>query len=807
VDTWLPEPNPLLIWGLFIRGLGLVFLVTFASLSFQVRRNAGTEGGLPVTRRLARIRQDFPTWRRFYYFPSLLWLSDSDAMLTALPIVGLLASALVIYGGALSFWALLVCYVAYLSLDIAMALIFPWDSFLFECAVLSLFLPVTEELPSLNAAAAPAPALTWAFRLLLFRLMFGFGKQKFIGSRSKDLAYLKGFLIAQPLPSPIGWYFQKLPTFMLKGAVLFMFFVEVPAPFFAFIPGPLSVVFAVSTIFLMIGIQAMGSFGYFSLATMVASIILFDNTTPRALEIGSMFSAGAPILVNAFVVMHTLGAIMALPFNSWLGQSWHLWAFWYQLPKWCQFPFTFVRLLHPFRWLHPYGVFPPNVSPGVKMSLLVEVTWDKKTWHELRFRFSPSREDSPPKFVSPHHPRGDQAVIYDTFGLNPTSLVSSMLGPWDPYPFGSRSPAAAFRQKLVEGKTLDFVYGDVMDAHPEPPKMARITTIMLEPVTLEEHRKTGKWWKRSYVGPHAPPREFDPNFWDDALAEPELWHFDSIFWRRRSRLGSIIRRAVKGGEDPMSLALAEAEGLTAEHVERFWNEFVPLLPTVRESLDNLPAFVAEFEKRFDRKTRRAFYRLLGRFSLILVSRLEPHYLHKLLKPEIPVPTYFHLWMLAHYIIGCGRDEYLAAVASPMSVTKYIPALNHQNGLYALSIFRLEEMTFEAQKLRLMTSVLFPHDPAEKKALTDKIKARNLAAMTPAERLFVRVTQSVSGFFNVLPEIRDSFKGPEFDLGYPELYPTFRELDSGEVVLRAYTHPEQGVRVDVEASALPGAVRT
>jgi hypothetical protein len=803
MDSWVPAPNPLLVWGLFTRGLGLVYLISFASLSFQVRFNAGREGGLPVYRRFARIRKDFPTWRRFYYFPTLLWLSDSDAMLQALAVSGLGAAALVVYGGPLSFWALLICYVCYLSLDIAIALIFPWDSLLFECTVLSLFLPATQTLPNLDAIAAPAPALAWAFRLLIFRLMFGFGKQKFIGSRSKDLAYLKGFLIAQPLPSRIGWYFQKLPTFVLKGAVLFMFFTEVPAPFFAFFPGVPSIVFAVATIFLMIGIQAMGSFGYFSVATIVLAIPLFDNATPRALHLGTLFAPGAPVVVNAFVVLHTICAMMALPFNSWLGQSWHLWAFWYQLPRWCQFPFTFVRFMHPFRWLHPYGVFPPNVSPGVKVSLLVEVSWDRTTWHELRFRFSPSKEDSPPRFVSPHHPRGDQAVIYDTFGLNPTSLVSSMLGPWDPYPFASRSPAAAFRQRLVEGKTLDFVHGDVMSAHGEPPKLARITTIMLEPVSLEEHRRTGKWWKRSYVGPHAPPREVDPHFWDDALAEPELWHFDSIFWRRRSRLGPLIERARTGKEDPMALALVDAEGLTPEHVERFWNEFVPMIGGgVREMFDTLPDVVKQVEERFDRRTRRAFYRLLGRFGLLLVARLEPHFLHRGMKPEIPVRTYFHLWMLAHYVIGSGRDAYVAAVADPLSVKRYIPQLTNENGLYAQSIFRLEEMTFEAQKLRLMTCMLFPHDPEEKKAFNEKIKSGNLAAMTPAERLFVRVTQAISGFFNVLPDIRDGFKGPKFDLGYPELYPTFRELDSGEVVLRSYTKPEKGARLEVDPSSLP-----
>ena len=49
--------------------------------------------------------------------------------------------------------------------------------------------------------------------------MFGFGKQKFLGSTNKDLAYLKGFLVSQPLPSPLGWYAQKLPVALLRPLV------------------------------------------------------------------------------------------------------------------------------------------------------------------------------------------------------------------------------------------------------------------------------------------------------------------------------------------------------------------------------------------------------------------------------------------------------------------------------------------------------------------------------------------------------------------------------------------------------------
>lgn len=781
MTSYLPPLPPELVWGLFTRGIGLVFLISFASLIGQVVRNAGRRGGAPIAERLAKMREDFPTWRRFYYFPTLVWLNDSDAMLRGLTWFGLGSACMVVYGGPFSFWGLLGCYVAYLSLDMCSGLIFPWDSLLFESTVLSLFLPATHALPSLTAVSAPAPALTWAYRLLLFRVMFGFGKQKFLGAKSKDLSYLKGFLVTQPLPSPLGWYMQKLPTTLLKGAVLFMFLVEIPVPFLAFFPGDASIVCAAATVSLMIGIQLMGSFGYFSLLTIVSCIPLLDVTTPRELHLTALFAPGAPVITNAYVVVHTLCAGFAFLFNSWVGQSYHQWAFWYQLPKAIQPFFGFLRFMHPFRWLHPYGVFPPATQPGVKISLLMEATWDEKEWHELEFHFSPSNDYSAPKFIAPYHPRGDQAVIYDTFGLNPTSFISSMVGPWDPYPYGSRAGSFTYCQRVLEGRHLNFVKGKALSDHTEPPLSVRITTVMLEPVTMKEHRETGKWWKRTYVGPHVPPLRRDPQFWDDAMAEPELWHFDAIFWRRRSRLKKLLDAAIAPSVDPMALALVEGKDLVTEDVERFWNEFVPLIgsPT-RDSFDNLPETVEEMKQRFERRANRANYRLLNRFAMILVARLEPLYLHRWLNPLVPANTYFHLWMLAHHIIGNGKEAYLAAVADPPSVAAYLPSLTAQTGLYALCVFRFDEVTFEAQKLRLITSFVAPHDLEAKRAM-----AHDIEALPPTERKLARFAQKVSGFFNVMPVIRDNFKGPRFDRGYPELYPSFRELDSGEVVLRAY----------------------
>ena len=782
--SWSLPPE--LVWGLFQRSLGVIFLISFLSLSGQTVPLAGSNSGIAViSRRLAKIREDFPTWRRFLYFPTLLWTNSSDGMLRALPLIGATAAVGVIYGGPLGWECLLVCYVCYLALDLAVALIFPWDCLLFEATLLALFLPETLALPNLEAVSAPAPALTWAYRLLLFRVMFGFGKQKFVGSRPIDLAYLKGFLTNQPLLSPLGWYAQKLPTSLLKTGVIFMFFAEIPAPFFAFFPGPLSVIFAATTVFLMIGIQAMGSFGYFSLITIFCCLPLLDNQTPRELDLLNLFAAGQPILANAYVLLHTFGASVVFIFNSWLGQSWSLWAFWYQLPRWFLAPLDFFRLLHPFRWLHPFGVFPPNNQPGVKITLLLEATWDREKWEPIEFAFSPTHPGSRPKFIAPHHPRGDQAVIYDTFGLNPTSLVSAMMGPFDPYYFASGLPAKAFCQAITDGRGYELTKPGPLQAHATPPVAARMTTIMLEPVSLAEHRRSGDYWKRTYIGPHVADHEHDPRFWNNVLGEPELWHFEAIFWRRRSKLRALIDRAEEGSQDPLELARLDSP-LTREDVARFWEELVPMIAgETRTRFDTLPETRKQLVGAYSRDQYRALYRLLGRFSLILVARLEPMYLHHGNKPEIPVLTYFQLWMLAQHIIGNGKDAYLAAVANPRSVIDVVPQMTTQTGLYLLALFRLDELTFEAQKLRLIAAFVHPHDPEQKRVAAEKFAARNFDDLPKSDKLFITIAQRVSGFYNVAADLRDAFLGPAFDRGYPELYPTFEELPDGEVRLKAY----------------------
>jgi hypothetical protein len=238
-------------------------------------------------------------------------------------------------------------------------------------------------------------------------------------------------------------------------------------------------------------------------------------------------------------------------------------------------------------------------------------------------------------------------------------------------------------------------------------------------------------------------------------------------------------------------------------VTRFWELFVPLVQgDVRQHLNNLPPVVKAVENKFSRQERRTLYRLLNRFALILVCRLEPHYLHHGGKPKIPVRSYFHLWMLAQHIICTGRQAYLDAVAEPLSVLDHLPQLTDHTGLFALSVFRYEEVIFESQKLRLIQAFQFPHDPAKKQANLEMLRTQDFSALSPVERTFITVAQRVSGFFNLTGTLQGCFQGPEFHQGYPELYPTFEELPSGEVRIASYGTVTVDTPLASELKSLP-----
>src|SRR5262245_18012765 len=112
-------PSPLLVWGMFPRLLGIMYLIALAPLYRQVLPIAGSRGISPVGLKLAHIRRDLPLHRRLVHFPSLLWISSSDRALRTIVLLGCAGAVLAIFGGPAGYVGLIVCWISYLSLDVA----------------------------------------------------------------------------------------------------------------------------------------------------------------------------------------------------------------------------------------------------------------------------------------------------------------------------------------------------------------------------------------------------------------------------------------------------------------------------------------------------------------------------------------------------------------------------------------------------------------------------------------------------------------------------------------------------------------
>lgn len=130
IDRWTPTPQ--LTWGLVSRGFGVVYLIVFGSFHVQVVPLCGRKGVTPVAHLLAQAKKDYPGLKKVLYFPTWLWLNDSDAALQLTTASGILGGLLAIYGGFVGWLGLLLSRAALQSLAVTGEFWFVWDYIVFE---------------------------------------------------------------------------------------------------------------------------------------------------------------------------------------------------------------------------------------------------------------------------------------------------------------------------------------------------------------------------------------------------------------------------------------------------------------------------------------------------------------------------------------------------------------------------------------------------------------------------------------------------------------------------------------------------
>jgi hypothetical protein len=479
--------HSLLRW-IYLRGLGVIYLIAFASLIPQVEGLIGSQGILPVAGFVEAVKSNMPWERGFMLVPSIFWLGASDNVLMAATISGCIASLFVIAGFAAA-PALIVCWILYLSFvnggqDF---LSFQWDALLLEAGFLAMFMAPWTVLDKwkgqragLAQALVAAPTRTiifmWMTRWLLFRLMLLSGLVK-IGSH--DPSWLNATALnyhyeTQPLPTPLAWFMHQLPPSFDSFCTICMFVVELIVPFFMLGGRRARIFAAVATISLQVMILLTGNYTFFNLLTILLCVSLFDNSSLPRFEKGTKKSypwLSAPIAIAIFVISiveiadeFTAGNAVSPTAND------------------------IVAFTQPFRLVNTYGLF--AVMTTTRDEITMEGSDDGENWKAYVFPFKPGPLDRAPPIVAPYQPRLDWQMWF-------ASLGSVRRDPW----------VVTFGQRLLEGSKPVLSLLATNPFPDRPPRFVRATVATYHFTDFAERDKTHNWWKADSPSLYMPPIE------------------------------------------------------------------------------------------------------------------------------------------------------------------------------------------------------------------------------------------------------------------------------------------------------------
>ena len=467
----------------FLRALGLIFLIAFVSLWTQLEGLIGRQGVLPAAALLEFARQQLGP-ERYQWLPTLCWLNASDAFLHGLCAAGVLLSLLLILDVAPAL-ALCGLWAAYLSLAVVGQdfLSFQWDTLLLETGFLAIFLAPWRLRPRRAGDAPPsrlALALLW---WLLFRLIFSSGVVKLASHDPawRHLTALTYHYDTQPLPPWTAWHAHHLPAWVQRLSCLVMFVIELVVPWL--IVGPRRLRYAACG--MLVGFQLLivvtGNYCFFNwLAIALCLLLLDDRAWPgvwrgccKAVhEVSSWTTRVRGWLLAPLVAL--VAAVTVLQVGSQLG--WRRWpGAWQQL----------VEVVSPWRTINSYGLF--AVMTTSRYEIVLEGSDDGERWQAYEFNYKPGDPSRRPRFVAPHQPRLDWQMWF------------AALGTYRQHPW-----VLHLCQRLLEGSppVLRLLASNPFPGR--PPRYVRAVIYEYQFSTPAERSAHGVWWQRRLEGLYCP---------------------------------------------------------------------------------------------------------------------------------------------------------------------------------------------------------------------------------------------------------------------------------------------------------------
>ena len=470
---------------LFRRLLGLVYLFAFWSLARQVAGLIGHDGILPASEYMNQIREWVAGQQigidRFRLFPTLAWISTTDAFLTGLSIAGIVLSLLLILG-VTPLAVLPLLWILYLSLSTVGQDFFTyqWDALLLETGFLAIFVAPVVWLDRLRDAR-PLPRLgKWLLLWLLFRLTVGSGAIKLASGDPtwRNLTALTFHYYTQPIPTPVAWYVQRLPVWFHKATTAAVIGLELFAPLLFVGPRRLRITACWLLVGLQAGIALTGNYAFFSLLSASLCVLLLDDR-PFARFLPALpdppASPAPPALRTSRVRRSLLiaVAIVALPVSIVnFGRSFRV-----QISA-LNLAAPLVELTFPFHSINTYGLF--AVMTTTRPEIIVQGSEDGVEWKTYEFRYKAGDMNRRPPWVAPHQPRLDWQMWF------------AALGSYEGEPWFQR-----FCLKLLEGSPDVLA---LLERNPFPGRPPRYVRAELYQYEFGRDR----WWTGKRLGSYSP---------------------------------------------------------------------------------------------------------------------------------------------------------------------------------------------------------------------------------------------------------------------------------------------------------------
>lgn len=404
---------------LFLRLLGVVYLIAFLSFWVQLLGLIGGNGILPADNFLSVVKTNIGS-KAYWFVPTLAWFNAHDWFLEFLALGGALLSLLLIFG-VLTMPVLVVLWLFYLSLvsvgQVFMS--FQWDNLLLETGFLGILLAPLQVLSKPSRESPPSSTVMWLFRFLLFRLMFssGFGKLATGDPTWRNFTALDFHYFTQPIPTPIAWYMYQFPEWFHKLSVGIMFFIELVIPFFIFAPRRLRFIAASAIIFFQVLIALTGNYTFFNLLSIALCVLLFDDAFlqrffPKKLKEArgtrkSSNESQTAFLYRRLGIGILAGALILLG-GIQLGEA----TIGYEgLPSVFQ---KAILMPSPLRIVNSYGLF--RVMTTSRPEIIIEGSNDGQSWLEYGFKYKPGDLNGSLPWVAPHQPRLDWQMWFAALG-------------------------------------------------------------------------------------------------------------------------------------------------------------------------------------------------------------------------------------------------------------------------------------------------------------------------------------------------------------------------------------------------------